>query len=252
MYDSQILDFDIGKCFDLDTIHWYRDLFGQCNPTQESGFSNKDFLHQQGFLAEKSDQLRPTRASILLFGTQRYVLQILARPVVDLQWINVNQENYQPDQRWEDRLVHEGNLVRGWQALVEFYARHRDVVFSIKADDLQRTNSPSESGAFREACVNILIHQDYADQGRTPFIHFYRNKIMFRYPGASNLNRETLLELGEKTARNPIIMRAFHQIGLSEKVGTGISTPKEQPASLADSPKLGLAQKNDAVISKQG
>jgi ATP-dependent DNA helicase RecG len=221
-HDSRVLDFDIERCFDPGAIRWYRELFQQRNPSQDASLSDGDFLYHWGFLTEQKGHIYPTVASILMFGAQPSVLQILSRPVVDCQWINTASGENQLEQRWEDRLVHEGNLVSAWKALLDFYFRHAERPFSIEADTLQRSDMPPDYIAFREAAINLLIHQDYVDQGRTPFIHFYRDCTKFWNPGDAFATTEALLESGEKEIRNPRIVRSFRQIGLSEQAGTGI------------------------------
>jgi ATP-dependent DNA helicase RecG len=75
--------------------------------------------------------------------------------------------------------------------------------------------------AFREAAINLLIHQDFADHHRKPAIHFYRDRTILSNPGDLFAEVDELLEPSEKPVRNPRIVAAFRRIGLSEQAGTG-------------------------------
>jgi len=87
---------------------------------------------------------------------------------------------------------------------------------------LLRNDAPPEYRVFREAAINLLIHQDYASYGFKAAIKFYRNLIQFWNPGDVFGNADLLLEPGEKEVRNPQIVAAFRRLGLCEQAGTGI------------------------------
>ena len=76
--------------------------------------------------------------------------------------------------------------------------------------------------SFREAVINQLIHQDYGERWRTPFVRFYRDRTVFWNPGDANVPAGELLNRTAKEVRNPLIAAAFRRIGLAEQAGTGI------------------------------
>lgn len=222
-FDREALPEDITKCYNLDTVHWYRDNFHRRNPAFDPSISDMDFLQHWGYITDQNGILAPTRASILLFGAQPAVIKHLPRMVVDCQWINSNFDEAMLDQRWDDRLECEDNLLNSWRLLADFYMRHSERPFRIEGENLQRQDLPADYVAFREACINLLIHQDYGDFNRKAAIKFYRDRLVLSNPGdafAFSLNE--LLEPGEKEIRNPTIVSAFRRIGLSEQAGTGI------------------------------
>jgi ATP-dependent DNA helicase RecG len=87
---------------------------------------------------------------------------------------------------------------------------------------LLRNDAPPEYRVFREAAINLLIHQDYARHGFKAIIKFYRDVIHFWNPGDVFGSADQLMEPGEKEVRNPQIVAAFRRLGLCEQAGTGV------------------------------
>ena len=75
---------------------------------------------------------------------------------------------------------------------------------------------------FREAAINLLIHQDYGDRNRTAFIRSFRDRTVFWNPGDAFATTDELLDPTAKHLRNPAIVTAFRRLGLSEQAGTGM------------------------------
>lgn len=221
-YDGQTLDFDPEHCFDHDSLKWYRALFKIRNPESDSTMSDLEFLHHWGFVNETRNQLLPTRASVLLFGKDAVFRQILPRPVVDSQWINARESDPSPDQRWADRLLVERNLIHGWRSLLDWYMKYAERPFNVDPTTLQRQDLPPDHIAFREAAINLLVHQDYEDHTRKPEILFYRDGTVFWNPGDAFARSIELFEPGESEWRNPRIVAAFGRIGFSEQAGSEI------------------------------
>ncbi len=147
---------------------------------------------------------------------------MLPRPVVDWQWHRGDWSDAFDDRRWTDRLVIESNLVEAWKALHNRYLQRAETPFSLDPETLQRADRPPDYTAFREAAINLLIHQDYADHTRKATIHSYDDRTMLWNPGDAFGSTDALLEPGEKELRNPRIVTAFRLIGLSEQAGTGL------------------------------
>jgi ATP-dependent DNA helicase RecG len=116
----------------------------------------------------------------------------------------------------------EDNLIKAWQAIVEFYFRHSERPFAVDASTLRRADDPPDYISFREAAINLLIHQDFGDTTRVPVIRFFRNQTEFFNPGDAFTSREQLLDPGDKEVRNPSVVNAFRRIGLSDQGGTGV------------------------------
>ena len=221
-YDGRTIDLDPEYCFDADAVQWYRAIFNDRNPGKSVAQTDLEFLHNWGFLIEDRDTLRPTCAAILLFGLDSYFRQSLPRPVVDCQWIQADADGATLDQRWADRLVIENNLIQTWRFLIARYMHHVERPFQVDPATLRREDAPPDYIAFREAAINLLIHQDYADHTRKPEIRFFQDCTVFWNPGDAFVSEDELLEPGEKEVRNPRIVGAFRRIGLSEQAGTGV------------------------------
>ena len=221
-WDGQIFDFPPEEAFDQESVKWYRALFNERNPGHDESLSDQEFLHQWGYLIRKEEALQPTRASILLFGAPAAIHQMLPRPTLDAQWIPSNFGDPLPEVRWLDRVVFEDNLIVTWRGLVSRYMQKAEKPFSIDPHTLLRNDAPPEYRVFREASINLLIHQDYASHGFKAVIKFYRNVIQFWNPGDVFGSADHLLEPGEKEVRNPHIVAAFRRLGLCEQAGTGI------------------------------
>lgn len=224
-FDNEpLLDFSVENCFDEATVRWYRQRHAERNPGRYEQLSDIYFLHQMACVVSKQHQLIPTRAGILVFGTDAAVRQILSRPVVDFRIYREAKTAYSPEMRWADRMtpVPEENLLKTWQAMVGFYTRHSEHPFSIDPGKLHRADDPPDYISFREAAINLLIHQDFGEQTRWPTILFFRDQSEFFNPGDAFAPREQLLDPGEKPVRNPSIVALFRRIGLSDQAGSGV------------------------------
>lgn len=224
-YDGDVLpDFNVERCFDLSTVRWYRQRLAERNPGRYDQLSDIEFLQQMACVAEKQNQLIPTRAGILVFGTDAAFRQILKRPIVDFQVYREPKANYSAEVRWADRMtpVPEENLLKTWQSLVGFYTKHTEHPFAIDPGSLRRGDDPPDYISFREATINLLIHQDFGDQTRSPTVRFFRDQSEFFNPGDAFASREQLIDPGEKAVRNPSIVAAFRRIGLSDQAGSGV------------------------------
>ncbi|MDR3298639.1 MAG: putative DNA binding domain-containing protein [Candidatus Accumulibacter sp.] len=221
-YDAEPLDVDTSRCFDEATVRWYRTRFAASNPDRDTAADDTSFLRNWGFLVEQGGVLRPTRAAILVLGSGEYVRQVLPRMAVDVQFYRNASADYDSAVRWADRLTMEDNLIKAWQAIVEFYFRHSERPFAVDAATLRRDDDPPDYISFREAVINLLIHQDFGDTTRVPVIRFFRDQTEFFNPGDAFASREQLLDPGDKEVRNPSIVNAFRRIGLSDQGGTGV------------------------------
>ena len=222
-YDDQPLDgLDAGEFFDPDSVRWYRRVFGDRNPGRTQAASDPEFLHEWGFVVEHGGGLAPTRAAVLLFGRARHLRRALGRPVVDCQFIDAAYDSWTTDRRWIDRVVVEENLIQAWLVLSERYVKHAEHPFRLDPATLRRDDDPPDYVSFREAAINLLIHQDYGDPGRKASIRFFRDRTLFWNPGDAFAATDELLNPTEKDVRNPALVAAFRRIGLSEQAGTGV------------------------------
>ena len=222
-YDGELLvEMDAEEFFDPESVSWYRRVFDERNPGRRQALSDVEFLNEWGFVVEHGDRLVPTRAAVLVFGRARHVRRILPRPVVDCQFIDASFGSWSPDRRWNDRIVVEENLIQAWLMLSERYVRHAEHPFGVDAATLRRDDDPPDYISFREAAINLVIHQDYGDHGRKASIRFFRDRTVFWNPGDAFAATDELLDPTEKEVRNPAVVAAFRRVGLSEQAGTGV------------------------------
>ena len=221
-YDREPLGLDAEEFFDPESVRWYRRVFDERNPGRHQALSDVEFLNELGFVVEQGELLVPTRAAVLIFGRPRHVRRILPRPVVDCQFIDSTSDSWTTDRRWTDRVVVEENLIQAWLMLSARYMQHATHPFGVDAATLRRDDDPPDYISFREAAINLLIHQDYGDHGRKASIRFFRDQTGFWNPGDAFATTDELLDPTEKEVRNPAIVAAFRRIGLSEQAGTGV------------------------------
>ncbi len=223
-YDSQLVEIDPAKAFDEESLRWYRAVYeARLGNRSHKEASDLDFLAEMGLLVERGERRLPTRAVVLLFGTNPALRQHLPRPVVDCQRYSTDRAAAYTGKRWFDRLVLEDNLVRTWRTLIEeWYEKFAEHPFRLDPQTMQRDDTPPDYLAFRESMVNLIVHQDYADPSRKALIRRYADQTVFWNPGDAFAQDADLFEPGEKEVRNPRIVFAFRHIGLGENAGWGL------------------------------
>ena len=221
--DGRAVERDPETAFDGDSVRWYREIYER-RPGNRShtGLSDLEFLDEMGLLVERDSRRMPTRAAVLMFGCNAAFRQLLPRPVVDCQRFALSRDKADTGPRWIDRTVLDENLIRTWRALVDWYERFAERPFRIDPATFQRDDTPPDYVAYRESLINLLIHQDYSDQGRKAEIRHYADQTVFWNPGDAFATAADLLEPGEKEVRNPRIVTTFRRIGLSENAGWGL------------------------------
>ncbi len=122
--DGRAVDLNPAMAFDPDAIRWYRALY-EARPGNRScaAMSDVDSLAEMGLLVEQGGRRLPTRAAILIFGTNPAFRQLLPRPVVDCQRFTAIRGGADTDDRWFDRLVLDENLIRTWRSLIDWYEK---------------------------------------------------------------------------------------------------------------------------------
>jgi ATP-dependent DNA helicase RecG len=222
-YESEAVDLDLGASVDTATLSRYRQRFQAQYPGHPCNeFDNAHFLEHWALAVAGDGKLRPTRAAILLFGAGAALRTMMPRPLVDCRWADYAWDAPAPEQRWLDRLVCEENLWTCWEQLADRYAQNATRPFAIEMRTMERQERPEDFISFREAAINLLMHQDFEETTRPATIAFHSDRVVFENPGTSRASKADLLEPGAKDVRNPIIVSVFRRVGLSEQAGTGI------------------------------
>lgn len=220
-FDAQVmLGVGLGD-LDETSIRWVRGLYQSRHPEKSlSALSHAGFLDELGLLQDGE----VTHAAALFMGRPKLIGRLKPAGLVDFRLVRLQWAQEVPAHRYDDRLLCEGNIVETLQAMLR---RILDLVpnpFTLDPDTLQRHAHPPEYPALREALVNLLIHQDYADQHRTARILWYADRTVFDNPGDSLVALPAMLDGGASDLRNPRITRLMRLIGYADQVGTGMST----------------------------
>jgi ATP-dependent DNA helicase RecG len=222
-YESEAVDLSVDACIDVATLTRYRQRFDEKHPGHAcASFDAAHFLEHWALAVSVGENLRPTRAAVLLFGTGAALRTIMPRPLVDCRWAANPWDEPAPDERWLDRLLCEENLWTCWEQLADRYAQNATKPFALELGTMARRDRPEDFISFREAAINLLMHQDFEEITRSATIAFHPDRVVFENPGTARANKAELLEPGAKDVRNPLIVAMFRRVGLSEQAGTGI------------------------------
>jgi len=222
-YESEVIDLDLGASVDAATLERYRQRFQAQQPNHPCvPYDNAHFLEHWALAVARDGGLRPTRAAILLFGSGAALRTMMPRPLVDCRWADYPWDAPAPERRWLDRLVCEENLWTCWEQLADRYAQNASKPFGIELGTMARQDRPEDFISFREAAINLLMHQDFEETTRAATIAFHPDRVVFENPGCTRAHKADLLEPGAKDVRNPLIVAMFRRVGLSEQAGTGI------------------------------
>jgi ATP-dependent DNA helicase RecG len=221
-YDGQVLEMTLTNCFNTASIDWYRAEYHVHNSYPQRFLGNTEFLRNLGLVVEKDGKLFPTRACILLFGSEFALNQLLSRPIVDCQWLDYREREPISANRYEDRKITYKNLIETWGEVLNFYQSKAYSSFKVDPQTLQRIDEDGNYYSFREAAINLLLHQDYAVSTSKASIKFYQDTWVFYNPGCSPVPTDQLLDPGERQYRNPLLVKYFQRIKLCEQMGVGI------------------------------
>lgn len=152
---------------------------------------------------------------ILLFGRADIVKRMLARKTIDLR------ARTNPENRWDERDEVEGNVLEALKRAITFFTRHIGQQ-GITIDGLRATSGSADYIAMREGLVNLFIHQDYSDRSTVAHVEITEHHAVFHNPGSSLVSQSMLAEGGKSSARNPLMSRAFREIGFAELAGSGL------------------------------
>jgi ATP-dependent DNA helicase RecG len=220
-FDAQVMPSTRFEDLDETSIRWVRGLYQSRNLDRPlSDISHADFLDELGLLQDG----QVTHAAALFVGKRKLIGRLKPAGIVDFRQVRLPWAKEAPAHRYDDRLLAESNLVETLQAVLGRMLNLVPNPFRLDPATLQREAHPPEYPALREALVNLLIHQDYADQHRTARILWYTDRTIFDNPGDSFVTLPEMLDGGVSDLRNPRIARLMRLIGYADQVGTGMGT----------------------------
>jgi predicted HTH transcriptional regulator len=159
-----------------------------------------------------------TLAGLLLLGEQRSILEWRPRHLIDYRRLPESTPS-SLDERWDDRLAWNGNLLDAFNAI--FPRLTGDLPVKFRLQGLRRVDEGPVQIALREALVNLLVHADYSEPNASLILRSPEGYLL-RNPGSSLVPEADLLKGSRSDPRNPTLVRMFRLIGFSEEAGTGI------------------------------
>lgn len=207
---------------DSESLKAFRNRFGSREPDHPFlALDDKELLRQLGGwrLDRSTGREGLTLAGLLMFGTERGLLDALPRYQVDYQ----EQLSDDPERRWTYRLTVDGKWAPNlFNFYYRVYPRLVDgLAVPFKLDDrATRVDETHVHEALREALVNTLIHADH-QSSRPISVIKRRDTFMFLNPGRLRIPREALYQGGISDPRNPSLQKMFQMLGLGEKAGSG-------------------------------
>ncbi len=180
--------------------------------------SDTDFLVQIGAADDEGEDIHPTAAGLLMFGTELQITKEYPEYFLDYR------EHMDPAIRWTDRI---NSQEPEWSGNVfDFYERvSRKLLLDLKKPfklvNQVRVDETPLHDAVREALVNCLVNTDFY-QGWSVVIEKYPDKIVMANPGTIITGKKQMLKGGISQPRNKGLFKMFNLIGLGEHAGSGV------------------------------
>ena len=180
---------------------------------------DEDFLQKLGAIGIGEDSKKhPTAAGLLMFGNEYDIVREYGNYFLDYQ------EQYDPDNRWTDRIISSSG---DWSGNVyDFYFRvynklQQDIKVPFKMEGAFRVDDTPVHQALREALANCLVNADYYGR-RGVVIIKKKDCITLSNPGNSRIELDTAVSGGVSDPRNSTMLKMFNFIDIGERAGSGI------------------------------
>lgn len=123
-----------------------------------------------------------------------------------------------------DSITLNTDLFTETDAIIAFIKKHLMVEYIITGEPQNKERFDYPLDAIREIVINMIVHRDYRDSSAS-IIKIFDDRIEFYNPGKliGNITIEDLLSNNYTSqARNKLIAKAFKEVGLIERYGSGI------------------------------
>ena len=227
-FDETTINHATWMDFDPKAIEAYRRYRKDINGSaKELEWSDQDLMVALGAAVELKNELKPTIAGIILFGSEmalRRLFPIAAR----IDYIVVDGKEWvpNPEKRYSQSYEFREALILAIPRLITHIMRDIPNAFSMQPNGIFRKDIPLiPDVVIREALSNAVMHRDYS-AGQSVQIIRYANRIEFQNPGYS-LKPEDQLGLPGSISRNDKIGVVLHDLNIAETKGTGIRTMRE-------------------------
>lgn len=179
------------------------------------------FLAEQLGLLKRDDAVRPTVASVLMFGkSPQSIFKLSSINAIRFRGTNV-----------ADPIADRREIMGTSDELIQMAAQFIDN-FSAKGsvvtqDSITRSDiSEYPIRAIREAIANAVLHRDYGDPGSQIDIYMFDDRIEIVSPGGLTgglTERDLSQATGKRHLRNPNLAGLLNELRFVEKAGTGIA-----------------------------
>ena len=178
------------------------------NGIQQVRLSDVDILNKMEFLRNG----RVTFGAYLLFVKDDCLIS------------DVQVGRFKSDTIIIDSLSFNSDLFQEVDDILAFIKRHLKVEYIITGEPQRTERFDYPLDAIREIVVNMIAHRDYRDSSAS-IVKIFDNRIEFFNPGKlyGGISVQDLLS-GNYTSksRNKLIARAFKEMGIIERYGSGI------------------------------
>ena len=124
--------------------------------------------------------------------------------------------------RFVNRLETSGSLLAQLEQITDFLSRANQIS-SYTASDWSRVDTPAvPPEAYREAVLNLLVHQDYAVDAPGLISVFDHSIELLNVGGLPRGITIDMIRIGTSKQRNTKLASVFYRLGLVEAYGTGI------------------------------
>lgn len=186
-------------------------------------------LANMGTLQLHGERMVPSIGGLLLFGLNK------ATEFPDAK-IKCARFKGNTSAEFVDNLETSSGLIDAVDETIAFIRRHTKQGLEI-GTTAHKVILEYPDIAIRETVINAIVHTDYAIKGMSIRIGIFDDRIEITNPGSLpfGISMEHIFS-GVSKLRNRVIGRVFHELGLIEQWGTGISRIKET-CNLANIPE---------------
>jgi ATP-dependent DNA helicase RecG len=215
-------DMQICRGFDypveFDNAKWQHFLNGAVITPPEN---RKDLLMNLGFAEEKAG-FQITNAGALFFGKNietyirhSFITCVLFKGTTKTKIL--------------DRKDFKSDLLSNYENAFRFLQQHLKIEYLIEGGGPRKEIPEIPLEVMREALVNAIVHRDYFEEGAGILVEVYDDSVEITNPGRLLFDSSKFGKLS--VARNPILFDAFHRLGITEKIGSGISRMRQAMAA---------------------
>jgi len=214
-------DMQICKGFDypveFDDTGWRRFLSEAAITPPEN---REDLLVNLGFAEERAG-FQITNAGALFFGKNietcirhSFITCVLFKGTTKTKIL--------------DRKDFKVGLISNYENAFRFLQQHLKIEYIIEDGGPRKEIPEIPFEVLREALVNAVVHRDYFEEGAGILVEVYDDRVEIINPGRLLFDSSKFGKLS--VARNPILFDAFHRLGITEKIGSGITRMQDAMA----------------------